>query len=412
MVLLGGSMSKKNSSHLTRKEYQALKEKERQKTDTNDDQLHYSYTRRSKLEEDNSYSSAEDFYEDSYEEERNRSYESPTRPTYEKGNQQKKGNKKRPSKKYQQPKGKVPKVKKQKKHHFLRNLLLILLVISGLIFWRYGAGVKEAKKAMNGEKAPVETFNGVTSSDGSTNILLVGSDQRPSENVPSRSDTLMILHLAKGQKQPKLLSIMRDTYVEIPGYGNNKINAAYAFGGAELLRQTIKNNFDIDLKYYLRVDFQSFEDVIDVLYPKGVFIDAEKEINLDGVTITKGPQNMNGHVLLQYARFRKDEEGDFGRVRRQQQVINALIAQGKNPLTLLHLPKAMGAAMTYTSTDLSIFYGAFQGMNYLIKGASGVDRLTIPVDGSWSYGNYAEAGSVIQIDFAKNKEAINQFFNS
>ncbi|MGX7200547.1 LCP family protein [Enterococcus nangangensis] len=302
------------------------------------------------------------------------------------------------------------KVRRKKRHHFLRNLFLLILLLLGLGVWQYFRGVSVAKKDLANENVPTETFNGAKAADGSTNILLIGSDQRPQANDASRADTIMILHLGKGQSKPKLLSIMRDTYVTIPGHDNNKINAAYAYGGAELLRQTIEANFGITLRYYIRVDFESFEQVIDQLYPKGVAIDAEKNLDLDGVTITAGQQKMTGHTLLQYARFRHDEEGDFGRIRRQQQVINALIQQAKNPMTLIHLPKAMGAAMTYTSTNLPKTFALGQGISYLFKGAKGVDRLSVPVENSWSYGNYASAGSVIEINFETNKQAITNFF--
>ena len=72
---------------------------------------------------------------------------------------------------------------------------------------------------------------------------------------------------------------MRDTLVTIPGYGENKINAAYAFGGAELVRQTLAENFGIQTNYYVKVDFQSFEKVIDTLFPSGVPINAEKDMS-------------------------------------------------------------------------------------------------------------------------------------
>ena len=108
-------------------------------------------------------------------------------------------------------------------------------------------------------------------------------------------------------QKPKLISFMRDTFVDIPGVGPNKINAAYAYGGAELVRETLKQNFNLDTKYYAKVDFQSFEKLL-TLCLKGVKIDAEKSLNLDGVDIEKGQQVMDGHVLLQYARFRMDEE--------------------------------------------------------------------------------------------------------
>ena len=88
-------------------------------------------------------------------------------------------------------------------------------------------------------------------------------------------------------QKPKLISFMRDTFVDIPGVGPNKINAAYAYGGAELVRETLKQNFNLDTKYYAKVDFQSFEKIVDSMFPKGVKIDAEKSLNLDG-DIEKG----------------------------------------------------------------------------------------------------------------------------
>ena len=126
-----------------------------------------------------------------------------------------------------------------------------------------------------------------------------------------------------------------------------------------------------------------------------------KDLDLDGVTIKAGEQKMTGHVLLQYARFRHDEEGDFGRIRRQQQVINALIQQAKSPATLLNLPKATGAGMTYTSTNLPVTFAATQGISYLFKGATGVDRLSVPVENSWSYATYQAAVASLRFNFER-----------
>ncbi len=97
----------------------------------------------------------------------------------------------------------------------------------------------------------------------------------------------MVLQLNGPSKKPKLISFMRDTFVDIPGVGPNKINAAYAYGGAELVRETLKQNFNLDTKYYAKVDFQSFEKLLTLCFQKGVKIDAEKSLNLDGVDIEK-----------------------------------------------------------------------------------------------------------------------------
>lgn len=240
-------------------------------------------------------------------------------------------------KKDKKPKKKRKKSKTKRFFKWLVILLILLFAYSTVMFLK-GKSAAEHDDSLPQEK--VETFNGVKSSNGAKNILILGSDTRGED--AGRADTIMVLQLNGPSKKPKLISFMRDTFVDIPGVGPNKINAAYAYGGAELVRETLKQNFNLDTKYYAKVDFQSFEKIVDSMFPKGVKIDAEKSLNLDGVDIEKGQQVMDGHVLLQYARFRMDEEGDFGRVRRQQQVMSAVMSQMKNPMTLLRTPESLG----------------------------------------------------------------------
>lgn len=302
---------------------------------------------------------------------------------------------------------KPKKVKKRGKRRWLKWVLLalFLLIVLPVVFFFKGKYAAEHDTSLPQEET--ETFNGVTSADGSKNILLLGSDTRGED--AGRADTIMVLQLDGPSGKPKLISFMRDTFVDIPGYDANKINSAYAYGGAELVRQTLAQNFGIECKYYAKVDFQSFEKVIDSLFPSGVEIDAEKDINLDGVDIAQGNQKMDGHVLLQYARFRMDEEGDFGRVRRQQQVMSAVISQLKNPLVLLRTPESAGKLVGYMANNIPLSYLVLNGPSLALKGASGIDRLAVPVDDSWANGYYDYAGSVLEIDFGMNQQAIQNF---
>lgn len=167
-----------------------------------------------------------------------------------------------------------------------------------------------------------------------------------------RSDSLMIAHYDQKKEQPKLVSIMRDSYVDIPDHGKDKINAAYSYGGIELVRKTLKENFDIPIEYYVTIDFDHFKDAIDSLFPKGVTIDAEKDLDLDQVYIKSGKQKMDGNTLLQYSRFREDEEGDFGRIRRQQQVLSAISQQVTSVTSLSKLPQTTGKLLGYVDTNL------------------------------------------------------------
>lgn len=283
--------------------------------------------------------------------------------------------------------------------------LLAALLIFSLVSFFVGKSAAEHDTSL--PKVASETFNGVKSTSGASNILLLGSDSRGEDS--GRADTIMVIQVDGPSKKPKIISFMRDTYVEIPGVGLQKINAAYAYGGADLVRETLLNNFGLNCRYYAMVDFQSFEKVIDAMFPSGVRIDAEKDLDLDGVFIKKGDQKMDGHTLLQYARFRMDEEGDFGRVRRQQQVMSAVMSQAKNPLNLLHMPNAAGKIIGYTSTDVPTSFMVRNGLSTIIGAASGIDRLTIPVEDSWYYLDTADAGNVLATDDEMNREAISEF---
>jgi len=306
-------------------------------------------------------------------------------------------------------KSKQPKQKKKRKHPVLRIVVRVLLVLFAYSLIAFLVGQQVARSDAAFATTDEETFNGTAAANGARNILLIGSDSR--EGEAGRADTIMVLQLDGPSKQPKLLSFMRDTLVTIPGYGENKINAAYAFGGADLVRQTLAENFGLETNYYAKVDFRSFEKVIDTLFPSGVAINAEKDMskNLE-VAIKQGQQQMNGLEVLQYARFRMDEEGDFGRVRRQQQVMDAIFSEMKNPLAILKLPYAAGKVLGYASTNLPMSF-LLKNTFSIARGAGGVDSLTVPVADSWQYGSSASAGSVLVVNLETNQQAIRNFLN-
>lgn len=241
-------------------------------------------------------------------------------------------------------------------------------------------------------------------------VTLIGSDAR-SADENGRSDTLMLAQYDTKKKQAKLLSIMRDCYVTIPGYGEEKINAAYSFGGEPLLTQTLKDTFDLIPDYYMVLTFEEFEDAIDTLFPKGLTIDVEKDLTVDKIHLTKGEQKLNGHQVLQYARFRKDEEGDFGRVRRQHQVMEAIAEQAKSLSVMTRIPKAVGKIFGQIDTNLPVSVVIDVLMDYLKGDTGDIDALSIPVDHSWDFADDTPVGSVLTIDKEKNKEAITAFFD-
>ncbi|ALS38034.1 LCP family protein required for cell wall assembly [Enterococcus rotai] len=312
-----------------------------------------------------------------------------------------------PSKQIPKKEKKPKKIRKKRRFSWPKRIALffVLLIVLAVGFFFKGKSYAENDASL--PKEALETFNGVKSANGANNILILGSDTRGED--AGRADTIMVLQLDGPSKKPKLISFMRDIFVDIPGYDANKINASYALGGADLVRQTLAENFNIQCRYYAKVDFQSFEKIVDSMFPSGVKIDAEKDLNLDGVDIAKGQQSMDGHTLLQYSRFRKDEEGDFGRVRRQQQVMSAVMGQLKNPLALLRTPESLGRLVGYMSTDIPTTFMLKNGPSLMLKGGSGIERLAVPVEGSWSNDESYYAGSILQIDLETNQKAVQEF---
>lgn len=352
--------------------------------------LHYEEPQESYREPEEEF-----YYEDHYQEPKKKRFNVKF-PTFK--NPLKNPFKRKPKNPYEQ--------KPKKKRSWRRRVIMILVVLLGYSVISFGIGNFAAKHDSSMPKIETQEFNGATSENGKRNILLLGSDTR--DNISGRSDSMMVLQV-DGFGKAKLVSFMRDMYVNIPGVGQNKLNAAYAYGGADLVRQTLKENFGIDCRYYAMVDFQTFEKGVDALFPRGVQIDAEKDMSsyIDA-PISKGPQRMDGHTLLNYARFRMDEEGDFGRVRRQQQVMQSVFGQLINPLVLLRGPYAAGKIWGYLSTDMPNTYVLTHLFNFG-KAVVGIDRLTLPVDGSWSYIDTANAGSALAVDTNQNAQAAQEF---
>lgn len=335
-------------------------------------------------------------------------------------------------------KNKRPRKKGGVKRFFKYLGILILLVVIGMIAM-FIKGMNDVSSGKtNYTPAVTETFNGKNSPDG-TNILILGSDQRVTQgSSDARTDTIMVLNIGNKSGKVKMVSFMRDTLVNIEGvsYGDysydQKLNVAFNIGeqnnnqGAELMRETLKRNFDINIKYYVMVDFQTFAEAIDTLFPNGVKMNAKfglvngesvssvevpDDLNMkDGVvpnqTIKVGQQRMDGRTLLNYARFRKDDDGDFGRTRRQQEVMSAIFSQIKDPTKLFTGSAAIGKIYSLTSTNISYPFLIKEGLGVLTSGKSGIEQTTIPAEGDWVDDYDMYGGKGISIDFDKYQKKL------
>ena len=243
-------------------------------------------------------------------------------------------------------------------------------------------------------------LNGITAKEGVTNILLVGQDTRE-EGERARSDSMILLSIDSNRQQLSMVSLMRDLYVQIPGYQPNKINAAYRFGGFELLDSTIETNFGISVDYNVAVDFNGFKDIIDAMggidlrlsqaevdYLSGATEDGRKHSGTDPISgLRAGMNHLDGDAALAYARTRyvatENARDDFGRTERQRIVIQTVFqALKQQPWTeLLSLYDAVADDI---STDMTNDEMLSMALTVYSMGADSIQEYRIPEDGGYT----------------------------
>ncbi|MBZ9689207.1 LCP family protein [Clostridium estertheticum] len=225
------------------------------------------------------------------------------------------------------------------------------------------------------------------------NIAFFGVDRRAADEA-SRSDAIMILSIDVGHKKIKISSIMRDTYVEIVNHGDTKINHAYAYGGPQLAIRTLNENFNLDIKAYVTVDFFNLEKIIDAM--GGVTIDVRPdEVSLINGNMTEvaniekksiaqvskpGPQTLNGLQAVAYSRIRYTAGGDFVRTERQRTVLSAMLTRIQS-LGITEFPSVVSKLLPYTETSLKSMDIIKLGTKVLTSKITTIDQERFPLDG-------------------------------
>jgi len=232
---------------------------------------------------------------------------------------------------------------------------LILIVFIGIYAFR----LYDSLNGMN--KGQASAAKGTTDWNGKdrVNVLLLGGDSRDSgKDGNARSDTIMIASIDPAEKKITLFSILRDTYVSIPGNGKAKINAALALGGPSLTIETVSKLLDIPIHYYVYTDFQGFMSLINAI--GGIQIDVEKNMDYedaaDGhkfdIHLKKGLQDMDGKTALQYVRFRHDALSDVSRTERQRKLITAVTDKLQKSSSIIKLPGIIKSVSPYVDTNM------------------------------------------------------------
>ncbi|MBR1553109.1 MAG: LCP family protein [Schwartzia sp.] len=236
-------------------------------------------------------------------------------------------------------------------------VLLAVGVGAGLYFASSSLFDKPGKRVRTETSRPYKPTETLLVAKDKTTVMIMGVDERTDD--VGRSDTLMLATVDPKKKSASLLSIPRDTRVHVPGYGYDKINVAYSLGGHELTQDTVEEFLDTPVEHYVLIKVPAFKRIIDAI--GGVDIDVEKrmyyvdEWDDDGglyIDLYPGPQHMDGATAITYVRYR-DEEGDIGRIERQQKFMKAVMDQVMSPSIIPRLPSIIREVMSSVETDLS-----------------------------------------------------------
>lgn len=299
------------------------------------------------------------------------------------------------------------------------TVLVLANVAAGFALWAVRTGQDFLARAETDD----EVTGALDSASGdSLTFLIVGSDSREGlddltnfgDFSGARGDVIILVKVDGNGSVMQMLSIPRDLWVAIPGHGNNRINAAYSFGGSRLMVETIKENLGVEINHYVEIDFVGFQGMVDEL--GGITIDfpyPARDAN-SGLSVDAGPQRLDGKQALAYARSRHYQEhrdggwqsvdaNDFGRSARQQHVIRAIMSEIKSPSTVTEAGAVARNLSQYVIIDSRLAGSSVAALAWDFRGvlSGSMDGTTLPavnrnIDGrSVVVAKEPEAGQVL-----------------
>ena len=310
--------------------------------------------------------------------------------------------------------------KKKKKSSFKRFLIAVVLII---VFLAAGLYVLVGKVYAEMNYEEIESVaSSPMKEEGVTNILLIGNDSREN-GEDGRSDAMILLSISNKTKKIYMTSLLRDMYVEIPGHKDNRLNAAYSYGGAELLMQTIEQNFDIHISRYVLVNFEAFANLVDAVggvdleltgkeveYVNGYLVEYNILLGRPEGTdyfddLSGGMVHLNGPQALAYCRNRYIGT-DFGRTERQRKVLTEVIH--KLPKGVLTNPKGLiDGLMPNLTTNLT--QAECYRLSLMAPKILTYDIIqnSIPIEGTYKDATHRKM-SVLEVDFEANKKFLQE----
>ena len=311
------------------------------------------------------------------------------------------------------------KKRKKRMHPFIKGFLgcIAVAAIAGICVSFVAASALHSKLSYKEiESVSKEPFK----EEGVKNILLIGNDSR-TEDESGRSDAMILVSISSRTNTIHMTSLLRDIYVDIPGHDGNRLNAAYAYGGPELLMETLEENFDTEVNRYMLVNFQAFANLVDavggvdlevtneeVQYINGYLVEYNQlQGNPEGTdyldTSLSGTIHLNGPQALAYCRNRYIGT-DFARTERQRKVLAAAIKSA--PLALVtNGGELIDGVMSNITTNLT--KSELNGLMLQAPAMLTYDMISgsIPLEGTYSNANI-RGMAVLEVDFEANKEYI------
>ncbi|OIH92539.1 LCP family protein [Curtobacterium sp. MCBA15_001] len=241
--------------------------------------------------------------------------------------------------------------------------------------------------------------------DAPMNVLLIGSDSRSNLDpngdhaAGGRSDTLMLVHVPADRKSVSIMSIMRDSWVDVPGHGTAKINAAYSWGGIPLTVQTVEQLLDVRIDHVAEIDFAGFVGMTDAL--GGVTVESPKAFSIDGRHFDAGPNRLDGTGALAFVRARYAfADADHTRVRNQQAFMRGIVDGVLSKGTITdpgRIQDFVTATSKYLSVDAGLDFGTLVGLGWSLRGVtpSDLQTFTMPTAGG---GTSADGQSYVAVN--------------
>lgn len=308
----------------------------------------------------------------------------------------------------------------------LKIAIIAILVLANLgalgILWAVNTG----RDILALTKTDEAVVSELTEATGDALVfLVVGSDSRDGLDSlvnfgpagGQRGDVIMLVKLDQSTGVTQLLSIPRDLWVDIPGHGMGKINAAYAYGGPSLMVQTIRENLGIGVNHYVEVDFVGFIAMVDELGGiEMTFPHPARDVS-SGLNVEAGTQTVDGYTALAYARSRKYQElqngewqsvnaTDLGRTQRQQEVVRLILSELKSPGSIAEAGQIAGSLAQHMTVDATLARSSVGGLAWDFRGllTGSIEGQTLPV-----YGDTIGNASVVIADEPEASETISAF---